>query len=99
MKTSVLLAAGALLLLGAAGCGRSGSGATAAAPAEKRYPLTGEVVRVDAARRVLVVQHDEIKDFMPAMTMEFSVSAGDATAARPGQRIRAELIPGEKGGA
>jgi protein SCO1/2 len=99
MKTSAFLAAGALALLGAAGCSRSGDRPDAAAPQERRYPLTGEVVRVDTARKVLVVQHDEIKDFMPAMTMEFSVSAGDAAAARPGQRIRAELIPGEKGGA
>jgi protein SCO1/2 len=29
---------------------------------------------------------------MPAMTMEFPVSAGDAAAARPGERIRADLV-------
>ena len=97
MKTNALLAAGLLALVGAAGCSRSGANATAAAPQEKRYPLTGEVIRVDAARKVLVVQHDEIKGLMPAMTMEFSVSAGDAAAAKPGERIRAELIPSDKG--
>ena len=73
MKSYALLAAGVLALLGAAGCSRSDGGkpatATAAAPVEKRYPLTGEVIRVDAANKVLVVQHDEIKDFMPAMTI------------------------------
>lgn len=99
MKSHALLAATALVLLSAAGCSRSGGNATTAtaAPAEKRYPLTGEVVSVDAARQVLVVHHDEIKDFMPAMVMEFGVSAGDAAAAKPGQRIRAELIPNDKG--
>ncbi|MFI5358327.1 MAG: SCO family protein [Opitutales bacterium] len=97
MKSYALLVAGALALLGVTGCSRSGGGPAATAPQEKRYPLTGEVVSVDAARKVLVVQHDEIKGFMPAMTMEFSVSADDAAAARPGQRIRAELIPSEKG--
>ncbi len=101
MKSYALLAAGVLALLGAAGCSRSDGGkpatATAAAPVEKRYPLTGEVIRVDAANKVLVVQHDEIKDFMPAMTMEFTVSAADLAAAKPGERIRGELVPVKKG--
>ena len=98
MKTYALLAAGALALLGATGCSRSGSATSSAEAAqEKRYPLTGEVIRVDAANKVLVVQHDEIKGFMPAMTMEFSVSGTDAAAAKPGERIRAELIPVAKG--
>jgi protein SCO1/2 len=104
MKSYALLAAGTLALLGAAGCSRSGSDSASApaaaastAPQEKRYPLTGEVVRVDPANKVLVVQHDEIKDFMPAMTMEFTVSAADLAAARPGQRIRGELVPVKKG--
>lgn len=101
MKSYALLAAGVLALLGVAGCSRSDGGkpstATAAAPLEKRYPLTGEVIRVDAANKVLVVQHDEIKDFMPAMTMEFTVSAADLAAAKPGERIRGELVPVKKG--
>lgn len=102
MKSYALVAA-ACVVLAAAGCSRSGGGDAAAkttadtAPAEKRYPLTGEVVRVDAANKVLVVQHDVIKGFMPAMTMEFSVSAGDVAAAKPGQRIRGELVPVKQG--
>jgi len=101
MKSYALLAAGVFALLGVAGCSRSDGGkpstATAAAPLETRYPLTGEVVRVDAVNKVLVVQHDEIKDFMPAMTMEFSVSAADLVAAKPGERIRGDLLPVKKG--
>jgi protein SCO1/2 len=101
MKSYALLAAGLLVLLGASGCSRSGGGATTAAadPAasEKRYPLTGQVMSVDAAKKVLVVQHDDIPGLMPAMTMEFSVSASDAAAAKPGERIRAELIPVKTG--
>jgi protein SCO1/2 len=46
---------------------------------------------------VLVVKHDDIPGLMPAMTMEFGASAGDVAAAKPGQRIRAELVPKEKG--
>jgi protein SCO1/2 len=78
-------------------------GACSKAPSEtkpakaKSYPLSGEVVSADVARKVLVVRHDDIPGLMPAMTMEFAVSAVDVAAARPGQRIRADLIPEEKG--
>lgn len=76
--------------------------ASGAAPASSkeitpRYPLTGEITGVDATRKVLIVQHDEIKGYMPAMTMEFLVSAADLAVAKPGQRIRAEMIPSKEG--
>jgi len=92
------------LSLFAAGCPqveRSASDAGAAGAAAKasdgRHPLTGEILRVETERGILVVRHDEIKGYMPAMTMEFLVSAGDLALAKPGQRIRAELIPSEDG--
>lgn len=82
------------------GCSRAPTLATqdgaksenAAAKKEERWPLTGEVVRVETERKVLVVTHDEIKGFMPAMTMEFTASAGDLAVLKPGQRIRAEMV-------
>lgn len=90
--------------LGGAGCAKTPPAPAAAAttpvaktPKDERYPLTGEVVRVEAERKVLVVHHDEIPGYMPAMTMEFAVSAGDAAAAKPGQRIRAEMVPVKDG--
>jgi len=82
--------------LAVAGCSRSAA-PVAAAPQEKKYPLTGEVVSADAARKVLVVQHDAIPGLMPAMTMEFGVAATDAAAFKPGQRIRAQLVPSDHG--
>ena len=33
-----------------------------------------------------------VTGYMPAMTMEFAVSAGDAAARTPGERIRADLV-------
>jgi protein SCO1 len=54
-------------------------------------------VSVDNVHQVLVVQHEAIPGYMPAMTMEFAVSPGDLANARPGQRIRAELAPGANG--
>ena len=41
---------------------------------------------------MLTVRHDAIAGLMPAMTMEFAVSTGDAELAKPGERIRAELV-------
>lgn len=82
-----------------AGCGKktppadnSQKSARAAKPGEIRYPLTGEVVSIDADRGTLTVTHDEIKGFMMAMTMEFKAAKGDLEIAQPGQRIRAELV-------
>lgn len=88
--------------VGPAGAERAVAGEKAASPAgpgavAERYALTGVVVSADAARKILVVQHEEIKGYMPAMTMEFGVSAGDAAVAKPGQRIRAEMVPSQGG--
>jgi len=63
-----------------------------AAAAEKRYPLTGEIIKVEAEHQVLVVTHEEIKGYMPGMTMEFKVSKADLANAKVGQRIRAEMV-------
>lgn len=94
----------ACLLMGlglalASGCSRQEATAAggapparAVAPGEVRHPLTGEVVDVSRERKALIVMHDEIKGYMPRMTMEFRVSDGDLANARPGQRIRAELV-------
>ena len=94
---------GATLLFALSACGQPAAPVAPVAPpaaaktAATRYPLTGEITGIDVPRQVLIVQHDEIKDYMPAMTMEFLVSAADLAAAKIGQRIRAELIPSSDG--
>ncbi len=97
MKSYALAALAGCTALVLAGCSRATPVAAAAAvaakaPAVQRYPLRGEVVSIDVARHVLVVKHEAIPDYMPAMTMEFVVSAGDAAVAKPGQRIRAQMV-------
>lgn len=88
-------ACAALGLLLAAGCGKPAP-ADAAPVAnefgERRFPLTGTVVSADPAKRVLVVRHNEVVGYMPAMTMDFPVAAGDAAAVTAGERIRATLV-------
>jgi len=82
-----------------AGCSKSQPAAAvvAAVPEEKHYPLTGEILSVDAPKKTIVVRHNDIPGLMPAMTMEFTVSAGDAALAKPGQHIRAQLYPVKDG--
>jgi protein SCO1 len=93
---AVRLAAGALMgVVLIAGCERREKPTSITAPVnpgEKRYPLTGEILSANLDERILIVTHDEIRGYMPAMTMEFSVSKADAENAKPGQRIRAELV-------
>lgn len=42
---------------------------------EKRYDLAGKVVAVEKDKKIVTVAHEDIKNLMPAMTMEFSVPA------------------------
>ena len=95
-RSAALLAA---LLALAVGCAREPSAPSTPVLREKHFPLTGEIVKADATRKTLLVRHDEISGFMPAMTMEFSVSAADIAAAKEGQRIRAVLFPDDPKGA
>lgn len=71
--------------------------ATATAPVEPRYALTGEVLSTNAAEKTVRVRHDEIKGFMPAMTMDFAAAAGDLAVLKPGDKIRAQLVRGANG--
>jgi protein SCO1 len=87
-----------------AGCGQGDTGApaagappAAATPAEIRHPLVGAVVKVDVERGTLLVDHDAIAGYMPAMVMEFKVGPGDLANAKAGQRLRGELVQEEAG--
>lgn len=56
------------------------------------HPLVGEILEVKMEQSILVVKHEEIPNFMPAMTMEFTASSADMANATAGQRIRARLL-------
>jgi protein SCO1/2 len=88
-----LLTGLALAALGG-GCARERPG-PAGPPA---HDIRGEILRVEHARKILVVHHEEIPGYMPAMAMEFTAPAADLSALREGQRIAARMIeaaPGE----
>ena len=39
----------------------------------RRYPLHGEVLRLDSQGKIAAIKHEKIGDWMEAMTMEFPV--------------------------
>jgi protein SCO1/2 len=67
------------------------SGCARAEP-PRQYPVKGQVLSVDADGRKLVVAHEDIPGFMPAMTMTYPVATDTALAAfAPGDLITATL--------
>lgn len=75
-------AAAALIAATAAGCARG-----------REYELRGQVVAVDEARQEITIRHEDIRGFMPGMTMPFKVRPGTLVRERkPGELIRATLV-------
>jgi Cu/Ag efflux protein CusF len=61
--------------------------------AEKRHAMRGEVIRLEEKEKVAVIKHDEIKDFMDAMTMGFPVpDAAEWAKFKPGMKVKATVI-------
>ena len=100
MNTRILTLPLALLAatLALAGCGRDSDSAptadtAAAKPAQKSYPIRGEIVELDRPRQVLIIHHEEIPGYMPAMTMEFNAPGLDFAQFRVGQKLAALMGP------
>jgi protein SCO1/2 len=73
----------ALLALAlAAACGRG-----------QEYELRGQILAIDTARSEITIKHEDIKGFMPGMTMPFKVRDAALLEGRaPGDLIRATLV-------
>jgi protein SCO1/2 len=62
-------------------------------PAERRYPFTGEIIAIDRSAHQLIVRHENIPNFMKAMTMPFAVKDTAVLGQlQIGQRIKATLV-------
>jgi protein SCO1 len=60
---------------------------------ERHFALRGKVISVEKGQHQVTLAHEEIKDFMDAMTMPFNVSEDRALAElSPGQTIEATLV-------
>jgi protein SCO1/2 len=66
------------------------------APPPKQYELTGQILSIKPERNEVVVKHDDIKNFMPAMTMPYKVKEPALlTGRKEGDLIKATLVVGE----
>jgi protein SCO1 len=73
------------LVLAAAACSK--------APDQRSFTLQGQVQSLDTPRKLVVVKHEEIKGFMPAMTMPYEVQEPKSLETlAPGDLITAKLI-------
>jgi protein SCO1/2 len=78
------------------GAATSGSGAANGATAAgelKTFPVRGRIVSVDAAKGMVMLDHEAIPGFMDAMTMPYKLKdASVASELHPGDRITAKLL-------
>lgn len=82
MRAQLFLALG---LAAALSCGRP--------PDQRSYALQGQVQSIDMPRKLLIVKHEEIKGFMPAMTMPYEVQDPKALdTLAPGDLISSTLV-------
>lgn len=90
MKTNHLLSLPPLLValcLTASTCGPKPSGP------QKRYELKGKIIEVNKVERTATIEHEEIKDYMPAMTMPFFVKDDvELNIIKPGDTISTTLV-------
>ena len=92
-KTSslILIALCLLVVAGFTNCRRNTQ--RVKSPTEKQFELKGKIVQVDKAQRTLTIAHEDIKDYMPAMTMPFVVKDDWVfEIAAPGNSIAASYI-------
>lgn len=69
------------------------SAACRQAPEPKRYEVRGQIVSVDASRNEVVVDHEDIAGFMPAMVMPYKVQDTRLLdGKKPGDMVTATLV-------
>jgi Cu/Ag efflux protein CusF len=74
-----------LLALAAGACQRT--------PPPREYPVVGQIIRIDRATNHVTIRHEDIKGFMPGMTMPFPVKDAALLDGRePGDLIEATLL-------
>ncbi len=65
---------------------------------DKPYPATGVVVQINRPEGWIEINHDEIKDLMPAMQMEFWVRDKSLLdKVKPGDRVDFTIVESTKG--
>jgi protein SCO1/2 len=71
----------------------AGVGACSRAPEARQYEVRGQILSLDTGRREVLVDHEDIPGFMPAMTMPYRVSdVALLEGKQPGDLITATLV-------
>ena len=69
------------------------------APDQRIFTLQGQIQSIDTARKLAVVKHEEIKGFMPAMTMPYKVEDVKALDGLTGGDLINATLVGDSNGA
>src|SRR6185503_11344005 len=73
------------LLIAAPACSR--------APEPRRYEVRGQILGVDPGRQEVLMKHEDIEGFMPAMTMPYKVQDPALLQGKqPGDLVTATLV-------
>jgi len=92
MRSRTIIALAAAVISIASACGR--------ADQTRTYQLVGQVLAVKPEEKQILIKHQDIPGFMPAMTMPYSVQDGGLlTGRQPGDLITATLKVSETGSA
>jgi protein SCO1/2 len=78
----------ALVLVAAVSACRSG-------PPPREFEIVGQIQAVEPERREVTITHQDIKGFMPGMTMPFKAEKGLLEGRRPGDLVTGTLVVGE----
>jgi protein SCO1 len=86
MKNVLLLILIAVITGGGVSCNRRSAN-------EKRYDLKGKVVIVEPEKHLVTISHEDIKGYMPGMTMPFTVrNESDLQMLAPNAEVTATLV-------
>jgi len=100
MKRAVAVAFATLFALGGivfAGCSKPTQQAAEQPSNVKVYHLVGRIISIDASQNTMMVDGQEIKGFMAAMVMPYSVhTASQLTGLEPGDEITADVDVDQK---
>ena len=62
-------------------------------PPAREYELKGQILGIEPARNEVLIRHENIKGYMPAMTMPFTVKDGGLLSGKePGDLVTATLV-------
>ena len=82
----------ALVAVSLLACGKSQSEKPVDVAGQKVYDLRGKIVSRNRGANTLLIDHEEIKGFMEAMTMDYTVRGAKVDQLPPdGTKIRAKL--------